>query len=143
MVEPAARVQLPFRTVDNLSWPARNLSKGLHIVRDADDWIRLWAGSSSGQPSEPPLPAVDWQTEMFVAIALGLRSNGGYSVLINGIEVVGGLIRVLVWEIRPGSNCGTTRDITHPFSAVAAPAHAGVAELVMRIAYEDCEATEH
>jgi len=142
MVESAARVLLPFRTVDNLSWPTRNLSKGLHVVRDADDWTRLWARSSSGQLSEPPVLAVDWQTEMFVAVALGLRSSGGYFVRIDGIVVFGGLIRVLVWEIRPGSNCATTRGITHPFHAVAVPAHAGMAELVMRIAYEDCEATE-
>jgi hypothetical protein len=117
-------------------------SEGVYVVRDADEWTRHWAGSSSGQPSEPPVPAVNWQTEMCVVVALGLRSYTGYSVLIDAIVVVGGRIRVVAWEIRPGPNCAAGRAITHPIQAVAVPAHAGMAEMVKRIASEDCEATE-
>ena len=49
--------------------------------------------------------------------ALGTRSTGGYHVLIDLIEVSDGQMTVLVWEIRPGPRCGTTRALTHPFHA--------------------------
>jgi hypothetical protein len=86
---------------------------------------------------------VNWQTEMCVVAALGTRSTGGYYVLIDVIGVRGGQMTVLAWEIRPGPHCGTTQALTHPFHAVAAPARAGPARFVKRVAYEDCEAVEY
>jgi hypothetical protein len=122
--------------------PDLELSEGLHVVRDADEWTRHWAGPSSGQPWLLPAPAVDWQTEMCIVAALGTRSSSGYDVLIDAIQVVGDRMTVLAWEIQPGQNCVVLCVITHPFHAVAVPAHAGVVELAKRIAYESCEATE-
>ncbi|MFC7534723.1 protease complex subunit PrcB family protein [Actinoplanes sp. GCM10030250] len=83
---------------------------------------------------------MDWQTEMCVVAALGACSNTGYSVLIGAITVVGDRMTVLAHEIRPGPNCFALSAITYPFHAVATPAHAGPAEWVKRVAYEDCEA---
>jgi hypothetical protein len=136
-------VLLPFRTIDGLWRQDRDLPEGLHIVRDRDEWTSLWMRSASGRPVEPPVLAVNWQTEMCVIAALGTRSTGGYVVLIDVIEVIGGHLRVLVWEIRPGPNCPTTLLLTHPFHAVAVPAQPGEAKLVKRIAYEDCAAARH
>jgi hypothetical protein len=133
-------VLLPFRTIDGLWRPDRDLPEGLHIVRDADEWTSLWMQSAYGRPSEPPVLAVNWKTEMCVVAAAGTRSTGGYVVLIDVIEAVDGHLRVLAWEIRPGPNCPTTFLLTHPFHAVAAPARPGEATLVKRIAYEDCGA---
>jgi hypothetical protein len=141
MDELTGRVLLPFRTIDGVWRPDRDLPEGLHIVRRADEWIRLVARSTLGQSL--PVPAVNWQTEMCVVAAIGARPTGGYFVMIDVIQVMDGTITVLVWEIRPGSNCGTTQAVTHPFHAVAVSAHAGEAKLVKRIAYEDCDATEY
>jgi hypothetical protein len=141
MVEPAGRSLLPFHTIDGRWWPNLHLPAGLHLVRDADEWTRLWARSPFCPP-KPPALEVNWQTEMCVVAALGTRPNGGYFVLIDTIEVNGGQIMVLVWEIRPGPGCATTRGITFPFHAVSAPAHAGEATLFKRIAYEDCKPIE-
>jgi len=143
MIELAGRVLLPFRTVYSLWLPDQDLQAGLYIVRDSDEWTRLTARSASNQPPGPPAPAVNWQIDMCVVVALGTRPSGGYRVLIDTIDVIDGHIRVLAWEIRPGRNCGTTRALTHPFHVVAAPAHAGEAKLVKRVADEDCEATEY
>ena len=136
MVEFTGRVLLPFRTIDGLWRPRRDLPEGLHIVRDADEWTRLWGIPASRQPSEPPVLSVNWQSEMCVVVALGMRLSGGYFVLIDAIDVVDGQITVLAWEIRPGPGPATTRAITHPMHAVAAPAQPGDARLVKRIAYE-------
>ena len=135
-------VELAFRTITSHWLPAEHLQQGLHIVRDADEWNRLWTRSALRQPPEPPVLAVNWRSEMCVVAALGARPNGGYSVLIETIEAVGEYVTVVVWEIRPGPNCVTTRGISHPFHAVAACAHVGETNLVKRIAYEDCEAGE-
>src|SRR5690348_658040 len=104
-------VELPFRTIAGRWLPAEHLQEGLHIARDADEWNRLWTRSARRQPPEPPVPAVNWRTEMCVVAALGARPSGGYSVLIEFIEVVGDHVTVVVWEIRPGPNCATTRGI--------------------------------
>jgi hypothetical protein len=111
-------------------------------VRDADEWARLSALSASHLSPEPPVPEVNWQTDMAVVVAVGHRSSGGYAVLIDVIEVMGGRVSVLAWEIRPGPDCGTTRAITHPYHAVVARAHTGEARLIKRVAYEDCNAAE-
>jgi len=142
MVEPDGRVLLPLRTIDRLWQPDRSLPAGLHVVRSADEWTRLLAQSGSGLSAVPPTLAVDWQSEMCVVVALGSRATGGYRVLIDLIEIVDDRMTVLAWEIRPGRHCMTSLFITHPFHAVAAPAHSGDARLVRRVAYENCGATE-
>jgi hypothetical protein len=139
MVESADMVWLPFRTIGSLLRPDLEPSEGLHVVRDADEWTRHWAGPPFGQPWLLPAPAVDWQTEMCVVATLGTRPSSGYSVLIDAIRVVGDRMTVFAWEIRPGESCVTLCAETHPFHAVAVPAHAGVGELTTRTAYEDCE----
>jgi hypothetical protein len=135
-------VLLPFRTITGLWRADRDIPAGVHIVRDADEWTRLSAPSAHRHTPELPVPAVNWQTEMCVVAALGRRLTGGYLAMIDVIEVVGDHIQVLVWEIRPGPNCGTSRAITHPCHAVAVPAHPGEARLIKRVAYEDCEVAE-
>jgi hypothetical protein len=141
MVEPGARILLPFRPITHLLRPRQDLTEGLHLVRDEDEWTRHWAGSSSRRLFEPPVPPVDWPTEMCVVVALGTRSNGGFGVLIGTMHVFEDRLTVVAWEIRPGHNCATTRGVTHPFQAVAAPAHSGPAQLIKNVAYQDCEAT--
>ncbi|BBH70657.1 hypothetical protein ACTI_73420 [Actinoplanes sp. OR16] len=61
-----ATVVLPFRTVDALLHPERGLAAGLHVVRDADEWARHWAGPPPGRPFAPA--PIDWQREMCVAV---------------------------------------------------------------------------
>ncbi|MEV6302673.1 protease complex subunit PrcB family protein [Actinoplanes sp. NPDC051861] len=139
MVEPAARVLLPFRTVFDRLRHTLQPSEGLHVVRDADEWARHWAGPSSGTPAPA---AVDWQTEMCVVVGLGTRPSTGYLVLIGAIVVFGDEMTVQAWEIRPGHNCAVMRMVTHPFHVVAVPAHAGTVRLTKHIAYQDCEATD-
>ncbi|GGN35123.1 hypothetical protein FHR83_006114 [Actinoplanes campanulatus] len=132
---------LPFRTIDSLLRPNLEPAAGLYVIRDADEWSRQWAASPSEQLSVPPVPAVDWQTEMCVAIALGGCPSSGYSVLIDGIVVEDHGLTVVAWEIRPGPTCGTTCAITYPFHVVAAPAHPATPTLYRQIAYQDCEAS--
>ncbi|GAA0906524.1 protease complex subunit PrcB family protein [Virgisporangium aurantiacum] len=141
MVEPGGFVLLPYRTIDGLLQTHRHLPEGLHIVRDADEWARLWTRVDSRPPSEPPALAVSWQTEMCVVVSLGQRSSGGYFVVIDMIGDFDGVLTVRAWEIRPGPHCGTTRAVTSPFHAVAVRAHPGDGRMALRIAYEDCEAT--
>jgi hypothetical protein len=137
MAQPAATLVFPFRTVVGLLRPdLKTPEEGLHVIRSADEWNRQWAGSSADRT-----PAVDWATEMCVVVALGIRPTSGYFALIDLILVTGDLMRVRAWEIRPGPDCGVMRAITHPFYAVAVPAHAGAVELSTWVAFQDCEGT--
>src|SRR5215213_9373716 len=50
------------------------------IINDPDAYVAFFDGSP---PDEPDL---DWEEEMAVAVALGERSSGGYSVEITSIR---------------------------------------------------------
>ena len=139
MAEFGDYVLLPFRSVDSLLQPHRHLPEGLHIVRDAAGWARLWTHSDPRPPAEAPELGVSWPTEMCVVVSLGWRSNGGHVVVVDLIGIFDGVITVRAWEIRPGPGCGYTRNVISPFHAVAVPAHPGEGRLAMRIAYEHCE----
>jgi hypothetical protein len=138
MADPTVTTWLPFRNVNGLLREDLRLPAGLHVVSDAGEWARDWAGP----PSEPPVPAVDWETEMCVVAALGTCPSTGYSVLIDAISVLGDRMSVVVWDIRPGPNCFSLCAITHPLHAVAVPVRVGTTEMFRRVAYQDCEATD-
>lgn len=142
MVMVLGRERLPFRTLEGDWTPDQRVDKGVYIARSADEWTRLSRRLAPHERSQPPVPALDWSTEMWVFVAVGTRGSGGYQVLIEAISVVQGRIRVHAWEIRPGPGCVTTRNVTYPSLAVAAAAQPGEAEVQTRIAYEDHRETE-
>src|SRR4051812_24774009 len=54
------------------------------VVRDAATWRLVWNQVFLRQTPVPPLPSVDFSREMIVVVALGSRSSGGYSILLDG-----------------------------------------------------------
>ena len=95
------------------------------VVRDSVHWARVWDTAFARQAPVPPLPAVDFATEMVVVAALGTRPSGGYDIVIEGMASEAGGAAVLVATTAPGDDCFTTAAITEPVVMVRVGTVAG------------------
>lgn len=91
------------------------------VIRDADAWAALWARLSTGLTPTPPLPAVDFATEMVLFVAQGTKNNGGYSIAIKAVVQSPGRLEILVESVSPGNSCVTTQALTDPTDALIVP----------------------
>lgn len=55
------------------------------VVENDADWEKLWAEHNCGLSEMPPLPEVDFDADRVIAVFLGSRERGGYSVKM-GLE---------------------------------------------------------
>jgi hypothetical protein len=84
------------------------------VIRDEAAWAAVWQRIHQGTAAPPPLPSADFTREMLVVVALGQRSSGGHSILLESAEVAGDAMVVRVRTIAPGTGCGTTMALTQP-----------------------------
>jgi hypothetical protein len=94
------------------------------VVRDMATWEALWSQHTSN--IVPPLaaPAIDFAREMVLAVVLGTRPTGGYSIRIIGVRpplVEGGAMVVRVAENSPPPGAIVTQALTSPFHFVTIP----------------------
>ncbi len=75
--------------------PIRSLAKGVfsgirdakqEIVRNADDWEKLWKQHAVSTGAAEKVPEVDFAKEIVVAATMGTRRTGGYSIEIVSVE---------------------------------------------------------
>ena len=91
------------------------------VIRDPVTWQMVWKKVWFGDSEVPPLPAVDFSSEMILVAALGARSTGGYGILIDRAhEVANGGISVTVRSISP-LNCVVTEAFTQPVDIARLP----------------------
>lgn len=104
-----------FRT-DSIAF---ELSSGINqarsfVIKDAAAWNDLWQRIYATQTPVPPLPDVDFSTQMVVASALGSKPSGGYNVLLTeAAQDTGGLV-IAVRATSPGAHCFVTLAFTQP-----------------------------
>jgi hypothetical protein len=85
-------------------------------LTNRSDWERLWNEHSAGQE---PVPAVDFDKEMVLALAIGQRSNGSCSVAIQYVLDLGDKILVMYKEESGGLMSATV--MSQPFHFAKAP----------------------
>src|SRR5690349_22975578 len=103
--EPAAQLATPFsllrvaaietnKSTDRVSFKtiAKGLRSGIRepsqiAVRSQSEWQKLWRQHSSASTAPAPLPTVDFDKEIVVAVFLGEKPSGGYGVEISSAEV--------------------------------------------------------
>lgn len=91
------------------------------VVREATAWAELWARLSTGFTPAPPLPAVDFATEMVLFVSQGTQNTGGYAIDIRAVVQSSGKLEILVQSVQPGNTCITTQALTNPTDAVIVP----------------------
>lgn len=103
------------------------------VARDESAWSELWSEHGRNQLPPPLLPEVDFDESLVVAVFLGSRPSGGYSVRIEEVVERGDGFVVRAVETRPAPDVMTTAALTAPFHAVSVPRRAGSATLELSI----------
>jgi PrcB C-terminal len=93
------------------------------VVRIQPEWEVLWREHArAGRPAPP----VDFSSRMVLAVFLGSRPTGGYSVAIIGTRLDGDTLVVEWTERAPNPRDITAQVLTSPAHLVEVPKHAGV-----------------
>lgn len=95
------------------------------VVRDRDAWQLVWNQAHRNIFPIPPVPEIDFSTEMIVVAALGTRPSSGYDVVFTRASEANGVITVNAEARAPGPNCGTLTVITSPLDLARVPARSG------------------
>jgi hypothetical protein len=90
------------------------------IVRDQEDWDKLWAEIKGPVIPTQKAAKIDFQKYMLVGVFLGTRPTGGYAVAIQRVEE-NGQITVVLRQREPQPGEVTTQALTSPYSVVAVP----------------------
>ena len=108
------------------------------VIRDPVTWQMVWKKVWFGDSEVPPLPAVDFSSEMILVAALGARSTGGYGILIDGANEVGiGGVNVTIRSTSP-LNCLVTEAFTQPVDIARLPIR-GRVEFTERSEVHQCQ----
>jgi len=87
------------------------------VLRTEEAYASFWERLHADRSSVPERPSVDFGEEEVVAIVLGQRPSGGYSVAIDEVLAndAGSQILVRFTEAVPGDECGVTLALTSPY----------------------------
>lgn len=84
------------------------------VIRDDATWRAAWSALWPGAgPSSAP-PNVDFSREMIVLAALGERSSGGYSILVDSATTGASGLTIWISTISPGVRCARVAAFTQP-----------------------------
>ena len=108
------------------------------VIRTAAEWSEAWARiAGTSDPRRPP-PAIDFDQEMVILVAMGERPTGGYSITVQGVYDASGRVFAEVREKSPGAGCMVTEAFTQPIDAVRVPRRDGAVMFVERAETVDC-----
>jgi hypothetical protein len=109
------------------------------VIRDQVAWVNAWASLwPLGAPIAAP-PNVDFDHEMIVLVALGERSTGGYSILVDSASTNADGVIVWVGTSSPGAHCVTTQAFTQPVDIAKLPRIDAPVRFVGTSKVSDCQ----
>lgn len=97
------------------------------VIRDDEAWLDLWKRVHSPDPTHgpyttlPPLPEIDFSSEMLIVVSSGARPTGGYGIIIDAIYGQQNQIEIVVRDVSPGKECIVTQSATQPVDIVRLP----------------------
>jgi hypothetical protein len=93
------------------------------VIKDAKAWAELWNNVHSRVTPRPPVPDVDFQKHMVIAVFMGMRPTGGYSISVAKVQFdkQTDKLVVTVEEIAPSPGSIVIQLITQPYHIVVVP----------------------
>jgi PrcB C-terminal len=92
------------------------------VIRDQAAWEAFWRTMQAGRSPIAPAPAVDFGTRMVVAVAMGMRNSGGYSIRVDWVAPGSSAeLTAHVTSTSPGERCAVTAALTQPVDAAVVP----------------------
>src|SRR5216117_931164 len=91
------------------------------IVRDRTTWESIWNQLHSRHTPVPPLPAVDFSSEMVAVAALGAQSTAGYDLVLTNASESEGTVTVEATTRTPAPQCAILPVVTSPVDLARLP----------------------
>ena len=88
------------------------------IITSGEDWENLWEKVQNGTYPKKQLPEVDFSRETVLAVFMGTRSTGGYSIEIIRVYKKNDVIKAVAQTSSPAPGDLVTTVITQPFHIV-------------------------
>ena len=110
--------------------PLRSIAKGAvsgiteprkDVIRDAESWEKFWGKHRAQAKDGAALPAVNFTNELVIAVTLGRKHTGGYTVEIVRAEPDDQHLLVTVRRTAPRPGALSLQVLTAPFHFVAVP----------------------
>jgi hypothetical protein len=98
------------------------------VVQTAAEWAALWKEHEPARPA----PDMNFAALTVLAVFLGSRPTGGYSVDIVAARVEDGVLVVEYEEKRPSRDAMVAQVLTSPAHIVSVPKHPGAVRFVKR-----------
>ncbi len=109
------------------------------IVRGQAQWQDVWATIWRGHTPVPQLPAIDFNREMVVIAAMGMRPTGGFNILIDSASEDAAGVTVRVRAMTPGPGCAVTLALTHPADVARLPRRDGAVRFDEKAETVNCQ----
>lgn len=85
------------------------------IIKSPEEWSDLWTEMF---PTEMIAPATDFSKKDIIAVFMGRRNTGGYSIKIKEVIDKEEYIEIHVEEYSPSENCFVTQVLTNPYNII-------------------------
>ncbi len=90
-----------------------------YVIKNEDEWKNLWVNIHSGVLIEPPPQTqIDFSNYSVIAVFMGEKNTGGYSIEIDKIYHEGDKIVVYINESTPAPDMMVTQALTQPYHIV-------------------------
>lgn len=89
-----------------------HIERGNYIINSLTEWNNIF-GEIDIEPN------VDFEEKTIIAVVMGQKPSGGYSVSIKQLEVGKDTIQFMVEEVIPGEKCFVTEALTNPYQIIA------------------------
>jgi hypothetical protein len=111
---------VPFEVVLESSFSSVS-DKRQVAIKNNEDYQKLMSEVYKDLDQMPRFPDADFTKNSIIAVFMGPKSSGGYSVSIDKIKESSGKITVYTIETAPGKNCVVTQAETRPYIIVRIP----------------------
>lgn len=86
--------------------------RGNYIINSPTEWNNIF-GETNIEPN------VDFEEKTVIAVVMGQKPSGGYSVSIKQLEIGKDTIQFMVEEVIPGEKCFVTEALTNPYQIIS------------------------
>ncbi len=124
---PEDEYRVPFRVLASGTHSAITLPREL-LIRDPARWRQLWR--MTGHHDSPP--AVDFDSQMVIALFMGEQPSGGYGIRIERITDTPQGLRVEARLQHPAPDSMVSLALTQPWVIVRLPRHDGPVQFKYR-----------
>lgn len=107
--------------------------EGAVLIDNKSDYETLTRQVSAGR-----FPEVDFDINLVIAVFLGEKPTGGYSISVESILNEGELTTVNIDKVTPGRNCIVTEAIVMPYHIIQFERVEGQIEFISNNVTEDC-----